>query len=134
MKNNGFDFVGVPLRYKVTETVKEFFTPKKDTKIRDCYDRIYYFKTVELKDGNFKGLYYIVFYTDSKFIIPPISRKQFDECVAKKKGYIAFQTVQDKNRGLIKQYLVKGLDRAHSFPKEMDLEKLIDNGLATQLF
>lgn len=133
MRNQGLDFVGTPLRYKVIDGVSGLFQ-KKTEKVQECFDKIYYFKTESLNDANFKGLSYIVFYTGHDFIVPTLTQKQLSACIDARKGYIGFKSSVDRNRGVVHQYVVQPLNRAHPMPFKADLEVLVNKGLATPLF
>ena len=123
----GFDFAQKPLRYKVMDGISGLMNNKKSSKkLSSDFDKIIYFKTESTK-GQFEDTKYLVFYTDGGVVTPDLSPKQLKEVISAQKGYIGFKQEVDKLRGIVHSYTVKRLERAHSYPCEINLELLIAN-------
>ncbi len=133
MAKKDFDFANVPLRYRISDTVKGFMNKSSKKTVKGLeFDEIIYFKK-ETLSNMFGGTSYIVFYTDGSFVCPNLSNKQINEIKKIEKGYIGFLSEIEKNRGSVNKYSINRLDRAHSYPSELNLERLVENGYALAL-
>lgn len=127
-----FDFASKSLKDKMVDGVTSLMQKKNREKLSYTFDRVIYFKTEVQKTclGEFR---YIVFYTDGGVVCPTLSEKQLKKVVEAQKGYIGFKQEVDKVRGLVNLYTVKQLERAHSYPYDIDLDVLVGNNAVLPL-
>lgn len=121
-----FEFAQRPLKYRIAEGVSNLFENRSSNKkLDETFDRIIYFKT-ETQKTVVGTLSYLVFYNDSSIVCPELTPKQLKEIIAAKKGYIGFvQSYSKARKEQVNQYAVKALERAHSYPHEINLDLLI---------
>ena len=134
-----FDFVGKPLRYKISDGIANMRRKKSNKKIEEENDEVIYFKTESVKTV-FGETRYIVFYNSYSFVSPfdkegksIFSPKQESSIISTGKGYIARNTVRNEYRGWVKNYTIVPYDRAHSYPAELNLDYLISRGMVLPL-
>lgn len=128
-----FDFASKSLKDKMVDGVSSLMQKGKSReKLSSDFDRVIYFKTEVQKNclGEFR---YIVFYTDGGVVCPTLSEKQLKKVVEAQKGYIGFKQEVDKVRGIVNLYTVKQLERAHSYPYNIDLDVLVSNNTVLPL-
>ena len=132
-KELNFDFVNKPLKDRMVDGVASLMQKGKSReKLSSDFDKVIYFKTEVQKTclGDFR---YIVFYTDSGVICPTLSEKQLKRVVEAQKGYIGFKQEVNRVRGVVNLYTVKQLERAHSYPYNIDLDVLVGNNAVLPL-
>lgn len=131
-KQLSFDFASKSLKDKMVDGVTSLMQKKSREKLSSDFDKIIYFKTEVQKTclGEFR---YLVFYTDSGVICPTLSEKQLKNVVEARKGYIGFKQEVDKIRGIVNLYTIKPLERAHSYPYNIDLDVLVGNNAVLPL-
>ncbi len=134
MSNPEFDFAQKPLNYRIADGLNGFFGKKKTSqKLAEQFDKLVYFK-IESRRTVVGELSYLVFYNDSSIVCPDLSPKQLKEVIAAKKGYIGFVQNYDKIRNRqVNKYTVKALERAHSYPCNINLDALIETNAVIPL-
>lgn len=130
--NPEFDFAQRPLSYRIIDGITGFMNKQSDKKLDQDFDRVIYFKT-ESRKTSVGELRYIVFYTDSSVVCPDLSPKQISMIKEAGKGFIGFKQMVDKVRGRYNTFSVKHLDRAHSYPCNLNLDLLIENNAVLPL-
>lgn len=128
-----FDFARKPLANRMFDGMTTMLQKGKHReKLSSDFDSVIYFKTEIQKTclGEFR---YIVFYTDGGVVCPTLSEKQLKKVIEAQKGYIGFKQEVDKLRGVVNLYTVKQLERAHSYPYNIDLDILVGNNVVLPL-
>lgn len=133
-KNNipEFDFAQRPLSYRIIDGINGFINKDTNKKLDNNFDKVIYFKT-ETRKTCIGELKYIVFYTDGSVVCPDLTPKQIVKIREAQKGYIGFKQERDKVRGCYNTYAVQHLDRAHSYPHNINLDLLIENNMVLPL-
>ena len=133
MSEPRFDFVQDSLRGRISSGISNMLIERKQKKdrqqLKNEFDKVIYFKTETLKTV-YGPQEYLIFYTDNGVISPNLSPSQLDLVFKAKKGYIGFKQEMDKTRGRVNKFAVQPLDRAHSYPCDINLELLIGNNVA----
>ena len=127
-----FDFAQKPISYRIMDGLSSLRRKDSNKKIEQDYDSIVYFKTESVKSvlGDMK---YVVFYNDHSIVCPDLSPKQIKMIKDFKKGYIGYKQERDVNRGWLNKYTIVPFDRAHSYPCEINLDRLIENNMVLPL-